>query len=138
MAFRISNYRDSEFNDINGTGIWEIDTTVYCDTVDDLPGIDDIANYRLAMGCKAIIIENGDKYNLNSSGVWNKDESGSGSEITIDSELSDTSENPVQNKVVKAALDGKLNISSLEVMTQAEYDALITKSAPLYFIVEEE
>lgn len=29
----------------------------------------------------------------------------SGSSITVDSELSDTSENPVQNKVIKAALD---------------------------------
>ena len=31
--------------------------------------------------------------------------------ITIDSALSDTSENPVQNKVVKAAIDGKLSLS---------------------------
>ena len=33
---------------------------------------------------------------------------GSGSSITVDSELSDTSTNPVQNKVIKAALDGKI------------------------------
>lgn len=31
----------------------------------------------------------------------------SGGSITVDSELSSTSENPVQNKVIKAALDGK-------------------------------
>ena len=31
--------------------------------------------------------------------------------VTVDSALSDTSTNPVQNKVVKAALDGKLNKS---------------------------
>ena len=30
---------------------------------------------------------------------------GSGSSITVDSELSDTSTNPVQNQVVKSALD---------------------------------
>lgn len=30
---------------------------------------------------------------------------GSGTEIVIDSELSDTSENPVQNKVIKSAID---------------------------------
>lgn len=30
---------------------------------------------------------------------------GSGSSITVDSELSDTSTNPVQNKVIKSALD---------------------------------
>lgn len=33
--------------------------------------------------------------------------------ITVDSELSDSSENPVQNKVVKAALDNKLNANLL-------------------------
>lgn len=33
--------------------------------------------------------------------------------ITVDSELSDSSENPVQNKVVKAALDNKLDTSML-------------------------
>lgn len=30
---------------------------------------------------------------------------GSGTEIVIDSELSDTSENPVQNKVIKSTID---------------------------------
>lgn len=39
--------------------------------------------------------------------------SGSG-DITIDSSLSTTSENPVQNKVVASALDGKLNKSSVD------------------------
>ena len=34
---------------------------------------------------------------------------GGGSDITVDAELSDASINPVQNKVVKAALDNKLN-----------------------------
>ena len=32
---------------------------------------------------------------------------GGGGSVTVDSALSSTSENPVQNKVVKAALDGK-------------------------------
>lgn len=36
---------------------------------------------------------------------------GSGGSITVDSELSDTSENPVQNKVIKSALD-KLGVQS--------------------------
>lgn len=35
---------------------------------------------------------------------------GAGGGVTVDSELSDTSENPVQNKVVKAALDAKLSV----------------------------
>lgn len=30
-----------------------------------------------------------------------------GKEVTVDAELSDTSDNPVQNKVVKAAIDSK-------------------------------
>lgn len=43
--------------------------------------------------------------------------------VTVDSELSDTSENPVQNKVVKAALDAKLEtlpevLFSFEVVNQ--------------------
>lgn len=33
---------------------------------------------------------------------------GTGGSVTVDSELSDTSTNPVQNKVIKAALDGKI------------------------------
>lgn len=37
----------------------------------------------------------------------------SGSSITVDDEISSTSENPVQNKVISAALDGKANSSSL-------------------------
>lgn len=39
--------------------------------------------------------------------TWVKIEAGSGGTVTVDSALSSTSENPVQNKVVKAALDGK-------------------------------
>lgn len=37
--------------------------------------------------------------------------SGGGSTITVDSDLSSTSTNPVQNKVIKSALDGKLSTS---------------------------
>lgn len=36
-----------------------------------------------------------------------KSGSGSGGSVTVDAALSETSENPVQNKVIKAALDGK-------------------------------
>lgn len=36
-----------------------------------------------------------------------KDGEGSGESVTVDDALSDTSENPVQNKVIKEALDGK-------------------------------
>lgn len=37
--------------------------------------------------------------------------SGGGSSVTVDSALSSTSTNPVQNKVIKSALDGKLSTS---------------------------
>ena len=43
--------------------------------------------------------------------------SGGGSSITVDSILSDESENPVQNKVIKAALDGKAASSALPTKT---------------------
>lgn len=46
--------------------------------------------------------------------------SGSSGSITIDSELSDTSENPVQNKVIKAGLDEK---ASKDTMTGATSSA---------------
>lgn len=39
--------------------------------------------------------------------TWVKIEAGSGGTVTVDSALSSTSENPVQNKVIKAALDEK-------------------------------
>lgn len=48
---------------------------------------------------------------------------GSGGSIAVDSELSDTSENPVQNKVVKAALDAlaiptlHITVNSLDMST---------------------
>ncbi len=43
--------------------------------------------------------------------------SGSGSNITVDAELSDTSKNPVQNKVVKEALDKRAILDEANVFT---------------------
>lgn len=40
----------------------------------------------------------------------------SGGSVTVDSELSNTSTNPVQNKVIKLALDGKVN--TIDVLSQ--------------------
>ena len=59
---------------------------------------------------KIIIDGDGTKY-LADDGTY-KEVSGGGSNIVVDSELSDTSTNPVQNKVVKAELDKKLDINS--------------------------
>lgn len=79
--------------------------------------------------------------------------------IVIDSALSTTSENPVQNKVITAALNGKVNAEtgkglstndyttaekasvalSAETLTpisESAYEALTTKDKPLYFIYD--
>lgn len=55
--------------------------------------------------------------------------------IVIDSALSTTSENPVQNKVVTNAVS---TISSiLTPISESAYEALATKDKPLYFIYED-
>lgn len=74
-----------------------------------------------------------DEYVYTDSGNW---EHIGTTAVTIDSVLSTTSENPVQNKVITNALGNKANVSSLTAMTQAEYDALVTKDEPIYFIYE--
>lgn len=51
------------------------------------------------------------------SGNVNITVSGGGSNITVDAELSDTSKNPVQNKVVKAALDNRAMLDESNVFT---------------------
>lgn len=60
----------------------------------------------------------------------------------VDSVLSTTSENPVQNKVVSSALEdikgSYMKISDNPIMTETEYNALSEKTAKLYFIYEEE
>ena len=56
--------------------------------------------------------------------------------IDVDNQMSSTSENPVQNKVITAALSGKADGSTLTPMTEQEYEALVTKTEPLYFIYD--
>lgn len=58
--------------------------------------------------------------------------------VLVDNALSSGSTNPVQNNVIKAALDGKANGAfNLVSLTQAEYDALPTKDpATLYFVTD--
>lgn len=53
----------------------------------------------------------------------------------VDNELSSSSENPVQNKVVTKALEDMRQ--STIVLTQAEYDSIKDKEDKLYFIYEE-
>ena len=80
--------------------------------------------------------------------------------IVVDSAMSDSSENPVQNKVITAALGGKVDTVSgkglstndytnadaasvassaaiLTPMSESAYDALVTKDKPLYFIYDD-
>ena len=47
--------------------------------------------------------------------------SGSGSDITVDTELSSTSTNPVQNKVIKGALDDKANLNKNNTFSKDNY-----------------
>ena len=53
-------------------------------------------------------------------GVDGKD----GKDVAVDSELSDTSENPVQNKVVKAAIDAKGAPVLIQETTPSDTSAL--------------
>ena len=48
--------------------------------------------------------------------------------FTIDSALSSSSTNPVENRVIKSALDAKLNSSDLIAITTSEIDAMFTDS----------
>lgn len=60
--------------------------------------------------------------------VWKNVTLGGGGSITIDSALSGTSTNPVQNKVITTALNGKADLSDLStVATSGNYTDLINK-----------
>ncbi len=76
------------------------------------------------------------------TGQWVEIPTGGGSSVTVDSSLSSTSENPVQNKVINSALGGKqaslstdqLNacnsgITSAKVSTYDGYQAQINGKA---------
>lgn len=53
---------------------------------------------------------------------------GGGGSVTVDSEMSATSTNPVQNKVIKGALDAKANSADLAtVATSGSYNDLSNK-----------
>lgn len=56
--------------------------------------------------------------------------------LVVDSELSNVSENPVQNKVITAALNDKADLSILTPISESAYEALTTKDKPLYFIYD--
>ena len=65
-------------------------------------------------------------------------EIGGGGSATVDSGLSATSENAVQNKVITSELGKKLDKSNavkIARLTQAEYDALSTKDNNTLYII---
>ena len=51
---------------------------------------------------------------------------GCNAEIEADSELSEISENPIQNKTVTKALNDKLNISDIVFATKQDIDELFS------------
>lgn len=135
------------------------------DTVEELPAVDGLDGVLLAQGSVANVINEGTKYQLNSSGEWKEssfsdairikgrvdsvselpsvakagwlyfvgaatdpecaeyvyteegtwEHIGEGVPIEVDSVLSDTSENPVQNKVITAVI-GDINSVLEEVL----------------------
>lgn len=67
-------------------------------------------------------------FTLNQTGNATIDFDAVSEDITVDSELSTTSENPVQNKVITNALNGKVNSSALAtVATSGSYNDLSNK-----------
>ena len=68
------------------------------------------------------------------SGTGNIEIEASGTSITVDSELSLTSTNPVQNKVITEALNGKLDASAYTPTEQVQSDWNVTDSASTAYI----
>ena len=64
-----------------------------------------MANERTFTNDKGVIAEAGEYF------PWKKDEGGGGGSVTVDAALSETSENPVQNKVIAEALTRKVSVS---------------------------
>lgn len=67
---------------------------------------------------------------------WNSNTGGTGTSITVDTALSATSTNPVQNKVIKAELDKKANSTDLGVkkITHTASDTSVTINSGEYHV----
>lgn len=109
----VQNDLDADFN---GSGIFEIELgTFELDTTGSILNLsktvlvldgNNLTEEEKEKLNKIVIAGNGDKF-LADDGTYK--EVGSGSSVTVDSELSLSSENPVQNKVVTEELEGKMN-----------------------------
>ena len=98
------------------------------------------AQARNNIGAVGSVTVNGTTYTPTNGNVDLGTISGGGGSVTVDSQLSTTSTNPVQNSVITTALNGKVGsstITSIVSLTEAAYTALATKDAStLYVIIE--
>ena len=97
----------------------------------DLPTKYGIAGITIYEGSRAWDITNGDRYGYVEGSGWSKQATGGGGgggTITVDSALSLSSTNPVQNRVITSALTP---------ISESEYGQLVTKDKPIYFIYED-
>ena len=78
------------------------------------------------IGMETYVVAEDKKYRLigaDPTNLTNWEEVGGGSTIEVDDEISSTSENPVQNKVIKTALDGKQDGN--DKMTESDMDDVV-------------
>ena len=137
--FKVSNRNGSIFG--NEPYICEF----VCDTTSDVPtlptsisegtgGKTKYDNQLCSSGSIATVIDNGSdpkKYILNNQNTWcpysvseGSSSGGSSISITVDSSLSDSSKNPVENKVVTAAINNKADISHTHSANEVGADSI--------------
>lgn len=93
-------------------------------TLADMKAVADSTMYN---GCLAYCVATDKTYQWKSSNTVDTDtgrwrEFQTGSTIVVDDAISSSSENPVQNKVIKTALDGKVNTESGKGLSTNDYD----------------
>ena len=120
-----------------------LDFDPQADTVWNIPqtlGSSQQAQARNNIGAVGSVTVNGTTYTPTNGNVDLGTISGGGGSVTVDSTLSTTSTNPVQNSVITTALNGKVGsstITSIVSLTETAYNARATKDAStLYVIVE--
>ena len=89
-----------------------------------------LSNYTLPTASSSILggVKIGDNLSIDANGVLSAD----AQSTTIDSALSDSSENPVQNKVVKSALDGKAASTHTHTKSQiTDFPTIPSKTSDL-------
>ena len=144
--FKVSNRNGSIFG--NEPYICEF----VCDTTSDVPtlptsisegtgGKTKYDNQLCSSGSIATVIDNGSdpkKYILNNQNTWcpysvseGSSSGGSSISITVDSSLSDVSKNPVENKVVTAAINNKADISHTHSANEVGADPIGSAASAL-------